>query len=166
MTGNGDRVSSLVERVERAWRAFQCSYAGLSDARMTEPGVVGDWSVKDVIAHVTTWEEEALKHLPLIIAGGRPPRYVTVGGIDAFNDRVTMQKRGLSLAEVLRESDHTHRRLIAFIESVPQEAMTGETRARRRLRLDTYGHYSLHTEAVQTWRDAEPAGAATHADAP
>jgi len=28
---------------------------------MQLPGVVGDWSVKDIIAHVTGWEEEALK---------------------------------------------------------------------------------------------------------
>ena len=34
---------------------------------MSEQGVTGSWSVKDIIAHVTTWEEEALKHLPLIL---------------------------------------------------------------------------------------------------
>ena len=65
----------LLNRLDTAWVAFQASYAGLSDSQLTEPGVAGDWSVKDIIAHVTWWEEEALRHLPLIIAGGRPPRY-------------------------------------------------------------------------------------------
>ena len=66
--------------------AFKESYAGLSDSQLTESGVTGTWSVKDLIAHVTWWEEEALKHLPLIIKGGTPPRYSTkYGGIDAFN---------------------------------------------------------------------------------
>jgi hypothetical protein len=37
---------------------------------------MGEWSVKDILAHVTTWEEEALKYLPLILTGGRPPRYI------------------------------------------------------------------------------------------
>jgi hypothetical protein len=46
-----------------------------------EPGAIGEWSIKDILAHVTIWEKEALKHLPLIIAGGRPPRYVTYGGM-------------------------------------------------------------------------------------
>ena len=36
---------------------------------MMEPGVTGDWSVKDVLAHVTIWEAEALKYLPLIAEG-------------------------------------------------------------------------------------------------
>ena len=40
---------------------------------MVEPGVVGNWSVKDVLAHVTTWEEEAQKYLPAILEGRRPP---------------------------------------------------------------------------------------------
>jgi hypothetical protein len=37
----------------------------------------------------TTWEQEALQQLPLIIAGGTPPRYAAQGGIDAFNARAS-----------------------------------------------------------------------------
>ena len=54
----------LLNRLERAWHTLEASYAGLSDAEMMEPGVTGDWSVKELIAHVTTWEEEALTQLP------------------------------------------------------------------------------------------------------
>ncbi|HEX2279797.1 MAG TPA: hypothetical protein VHN13_22140 [Candidatus Tectomicrobia bacterium] len=75
----------------------------MSDSQLTEPGVTGHWSVKDTLAHVTAWEEEALKYLPLILEGGRPPRYITYGGIDdAFNAQMTEQKRDLSLSDVLR----------------------------------------------------------------
>jgi hypothetical protein len=133
--------------------AFQASYAGLSNSLLTEPGVVGDWSVKDIIAHVTWWEEEALQHLPSIIAGERPPQYsATYGGIDAFNAKMAEQKRELSLSDVLTEQDDTHRRLIAFILSVPEDQFARETRFRRRLRLDTYGHYPIHTTSIREWR--------------
>jgi hypothetical protein len=149
----------LLQRLDTAWAAFTASYAGLPDARLTEPGVVGDWSVKDILAHVTTWEEEALKHLPHIVAGGRPPRYSTVyGGIDAFNARMSEQKRALSLAEVRHQLDDTHRRLIAFVQQMPEEQITRETRARRRLRLDTYSHYPIHTDAIRAWREQRSAG--------
>ena len=118
-----------------------------------EPGVAGDWSVKDIIAHVTWWEEEALRHLPLIIAGGRPPRYsVTYGGIDAFNAMMAERKRDLSLPDVLTQQDDTHERLIDFIRSVPEDQFTRETRFRRRLRLDTYSHYPIHTRTIWEWR--------------
>jgi len=150
---NLDR-SQLLKRLDRAWEALKASYNGLSDSELLEPGVTGTWSVRDIIAHVTCWEEEALTHLPLILAGGRPPRYsVTYGGIDAFNAQKTEQKRNLSLSEVLQQRDETHRRLIDFIQSVPEDQIARETRFRRRLRLDTYSHYPKHAEAIRKWRE-------------
>jgi hypothetical protein len=143
----------ILKRLDQAWGTLQTSYAGLSASELLEPGVTGDWSVRDILAHVTTWDEEALKFLPLIVAGGTPPRYsVTYGGIDAFNARMTAAKSDLSLAAVLRLMDDTHRRVIALIQAAPEDQLTGDTRFRRRLRLDTYGHYPKHAEAIRQWR--------------
>jgi len=151
--------SQLLKRLDKAWEAFKESYAGLSDSELMEPGVTGAWSVRDIIAHVTWWEEEALTHLPLILDGRKPPRYsVTYGGIDAFNAQTTEQKRNLSLSEVLRQRDDTHRRLIDFIQTVPEDQLIGETRFRHRLRLDTYSHYPQHAEAIRKWREQRSAG--------
>src|ERR671934_457384 len=144
----------LLKHLDKAWAAIKESYAGLSDSQLTEPGVTGHWSVKDILAHVTTWEEEALQYLPLIIKGGRPPRYsLKYGGINGFNAQMTAQKRGLSLSDVLRQLDETHRRLIDYVQSVPEEQFTRETRFRRRLRLDTYSHYPKHAAAIRKWRE-------------
>jgi hypothetical protein len=147
--------AQLLQRLERAWAEFRESYAGLSDAELMEPGVTGAWSVRDIIAHVTWWEEEALTHLPLVLAGGRPPRYsVTHGGIDAFNAKLTEQRRDWSLAQVRARQDDVHRRLVAFVERAPDDQTGSETRFRRRLRLDTYGHYPKHARAIRIWRES------------
>ena len=45
----------VFQKLEQAWRALTESYAGLSEAQLAEPGVLGGWSVKDILAHVTTW---------------------------------------------------------------------------------------------------------------
>jgi DinB superfamily len=142
----------LLRSLDRAWAALKEAYAGLSDAQLTEPGVTGDWSVKDILAHVTTWEREALTHLPLITAGGRPPRYVRYGGIDAFNAKMTEQKRGLSLSRVLTQLDDTHAHLMDFVRRTPEAHGTRDARFRRRLRLDTYSHYPQHAKAIREWR--------------
>jgi hypothetical protein len=149
----------LLKQLDQAWAAIKESYAGLSDSQLTEPGVTGHWSVKDILAHVTTWEEEALQYLPLIIKGGKPPRYsLQYGGIDAFNAQMTEQKRGLSVSDVLRQLDETHRRLIDYVQSASEEQFTRETRFRRRLRLDTYSHYPKHAKAIREWRERRSAG--------
>lgn len=145
----------LLGRLDAAWSALTEAYAGLSDARLSAPGVTGDWSTKDILAHVTTWEAEALTHLPSIAAGGRPPRYVSYGGLDAFNAMMSERKRALSPGDVLRELDETHRRLIAYIETAPAELFERETRFRHRLRLDTYSHYPLHAAAIRAWRERQ-----------
>jgi len=159
MSAGNDRIRKLLGKIDTAWIEFRESYAGLSDDELLEPGVTGEWSVRDLIAHVTWWEEEALKHLPLILDGGRPPRYsVKYGGIDAFNALMTEQRRGQSLVEVRSQFEETHRRLVAHIEGVPPDQLTGDTRFRRRLRLDTYGHYPIHTADIRRWREAQGPG--------
>ncbi|HEX5435883.1 MAG TPA: DinB family protein [Gemmatimonadaceae bacterium] len=145
-------VQQVLARLDAAWRDFEAAYAGLSEAQLLTPGVTGQWSARDIIAHVTWWEEEALKHLPLVREGGRPPRYsATYGGIDTFNALMTEQRRDLSLADVLRQHDEVHARLIRYVRSAPDELYARETRFRRRLRLDTYGHYPIHAKAIREW---------------
>ena len=144
----------LLTKLDRAWTELKESYAGLSDSQLTEPGVIDDWSVKDILAHVTTWEEEALHYLPLIADGRKPPRYsVQYGGIDAFNALRTEQKRTLSLSDVLNQLDNVHRRLADYIQTVPEEQFTRDTPFRHRLRLDTYSHYPLHARMIRKWRE-------------
>jgi len=136
------KKQQVIDKLEQAWAAFQQSYAGLTDEQMVAPGVTGDWSVKDLLAHVSWWEEEALKHLPHILQGKRPPRYsVVYGGIDAFNAQMTELKARLSLAEVLSQLDQTHQRLINYLHSASKNYSPPRRASVRRLRLDTYSHY-------------------------
>ena len=112
----------LLSKIEQAWVSLAESYRGLAAEQMLEPGVSGEWSVKDILAHITWWEEEALKYLPMILQGRRPPRYSALyGGIDAFNAQMADQKRGLALSEVLFQLHDTHQRLIHYILSVPED---------------------------------------------
>ena len=156
------RLDAMVAKVEAAWAAFHESYAGLSDNDLMIAGVTGAWSIRDLIAHVTWWDAEAITHLPLVLDGGTPPRYsVTYGGIDAFNAMKTEEKRGLSLAEVRAEAEATHARLIAYLRSVPPDRLAGNAKFTHRLRLDTYGHYPIHTADIQRWRERNEGGQET-----
>jgi hypothetical protein len=99
----------LVNKVDSAWLAFKNSFDGLTDVQMEVPGVVESWSVRDIIAHVTAWEEEALKYLPFILLGERLPRYSDMyGGIDAFNKGIVEEKRALPIVDVLEQFEETH----------------------------------------------------------
>jgi len=143
----------VLQQLQSAWTDFEASYAGLSTTELLVSGVTGQWSVRDIIAHVTWWDEEALLHLPVVRDGGRPERYsVKYGGIHAFNALMTERRRALSLPDVLRQHDEVHQRLVEYVQESPVELFVRETRFRRRLRLDTYGHYPIHAAAIRKWR--------------
>lgn len=117
------------------------------------PGVVGEWSVKDILAHVSTWEEESLKYLPQILEEKKLPRYKDLyGGIDAFNAIMTEKNRELTIGDVFNRLDNTHQQLVEYIKGAPDDQIATETRFRRRIRLETFGHYPEHTAAILKWR--------------
>lgn len=150
------RMARIRTGIDTAWLEFQEAYAGLSDEDLLIPGVTGAWSIRDLIAHVTWWDEESIRHLPEIREGIRPARYsVVYGGLDAFNALMTERKASLSLAEVRAEFVETHQRLLEYLDSVPIAEILGNDKFKRRLKLDTYGHYPIHTADILRWREAQ-----------
>ena len=145
----------LFQRLHTRWQAFQDSFAGLSDEALLTPGVTGHWTVRDLLAHVATWEEEALNALPVIVQGGRLPRYASQGGIDAFNAREQEHKREFPLQRLKQESEATHRRLLAYVQRAPESAYAAEGRFLKRLRLDAYGYWGEHTAQILKWREEQ-----------
>jgi hypothetical protein len=145
------RVERLIATLDRAWSEFVEATSGLDHAALEAPGAAGEWAIRDLLAHVAIWENEAMEHVPVVLADGRPPRYASVGGIDAFNAREVATWRPLSTAEVRARSGDAHQQLMAFVEA-NAAAIVASPRTRKRLRLDTYGHYPEHTAAIREWR--------------
>jgi uncharacterized protein (TIGR03083 family) len=141
----------LLARLDGRWLDFKSAWEGLDDTSLTETALDG-WSVKDVIGHLATWEEETLKALPLLLVGKRPPLY---RGIDRFNATQVEARRQRSLRDVIEQADAAHARLLRYIDAAPESAFATETRFRHRLRLDTYSHYPEHTEAIKRWRESQ-----------
>ena len=142
------KKTRTLDRLQREWQALLQTWEGLPENILLKPGAVGHWSTRDVMAHVTTWEEEALKALPLILQGKPLPRYM---GIDAFNAREQEHKQHLPLEQVKEELLVTHKKLVQFLENVPENAFASP-RFTKRLRLDAIGHYREHAEQIAAWR--------------
>ena len=137
-----------LSKLEREWQALFQLWEDLPEDILLLPGAVGHWSTRDVMAHITTWENEALKALPLILEGKPLPRYM---GIDAFNAREQEHKRHLPLKRVKDELLATHHKLIQFLKNVPESAFASP-RFIKRLRLDAIGHYREHAAQIAAWR--------------
>ena len=154
LTGN-KRADRVLDHLAVAWTDFHAAYAGLDDDALMVPGVCGEWSIRDLIAHVTWWDQESIDHLPITLAYGRLPRYSQrYGGIDAFNALKTKEKALLSLDEVRAEADATHQRLLDYLLGLDPVEWVGNSRFRHRLKLDTWSHYPIHAADIRAWRMA------------
>jgi uncharacterized damage-inducible protein DinB len=147
---------SLLKRLEKEWNFLLQSFSDLRDSDLMQPNVSGNWSVRDILAHITTWDAEALKNLPLILNKQKTPLYSsTFGGINAYNQLEQEKKRSLTLPQIKQQMEEGHQRLLIFLENAPENAFLSGTRFQRRLREDTYAHYPEHARAINLWKEGK-----------
>lgn len=66
------KKSELLEALEASHEQFLALIEGVSQADLTQPGAVGEWSVKDVMSHLLIWEAETIKLLYVARLGRKP----------------------------------------------------------------------------------------------
>ena len=91
---------------------------------MDQPGAVADWSIKDIIAHLTGWRRRTVARLQAAQRGEpEPPPYwpAHLQTDDEINAWIYEANRGRSVREVLDESDQVFQQLVAAIEGLPDE---------------------------------------------
>ena len=62
----------LAGQLQEARERLINSYAGLTDEEMLEPGVAGDWSIRDILAHVAAWDRAQTEAYRMMLRGERP----------------------------------------------------------------------------------------------
>lgn len=136
-----------------AWQALMAAVEGLSDADWLAPGAAGAWTLKNVAAHLCSWQEETLIVLPdmarQIIAGVKEPRRYD---IDAWNAAQYAQRQDQPLAEVRDKLMTTRAALLAMIQRIPAEWLANYKFMRNWIAAVTYEHYAEHTEMIHAWR--------------
>ena len=76
----------------------------LPEAAILQPAVIGDWSIKDVVAHITAWEDRLLTVAQKVLWGdGRLVEWIRSDEeLEAWNERQHRRLRAWSWPEILR----------------------------------------------------------------
>ena len=61
------RSLSIMQAERAEWEAL---LARVEEARMTEPGIEGPWSVKDIVAHLTWYDHTLVEGAQTVMRGG------------------------------------------------------------------------------------------------
>jgi uncharacterized protein (TIGR03083 family) len=162
-------TKALLLETLRAKRAeWDALIAQVPEDRMTEPGVAGDWSVKDVVAHLTYHECWLADRMHETLRG-EIYTHVEMDWLpfDERNDRIYRQNRDRSLDDVLSESRDVFGRLISAVEAHSEEFLIEPQQIEdvpvpltiwKLLRGDVYEHYALHAPSIREWLGSRQVG--------
>ncbi len=154
-----DRLSkqAILDRLDLEYRRLLTTIARLQPEQMLVPEVVGEWSVKDVLAHLVYWNQFPVKELETALAGEKPeyfpddPDVVNAQTVARFADR--------SLDEVLAAFEDSFLNVIAAVESLPESAFEPENPLEQSLDEtvagtfgnNTYEHWPIHEAQIRLW---------------
>jgi len=82
----------------------------------------GNWTLKDVIVHLTIWEEEGVNALLGLVEGKTsPPPFASAEELDTFNNQGVQKRRHLSLEQVYADFQATRNRMKALLNDIPAD---------------------------------------------
>ena len=102
---------------------FLTTLGGVDQAHWETGGVCGIWSVKDIVAHLTSYELFLGDVLTTFLDGGPTPTMQAMGELGPlnFNDAQVELRQGNSPAEVLAEYKDAHSRVMELAGQIPTE---------------------------------------------
>lgn len=133
MSDNTSKAQLLAELKDEQnqWEAL---LSEIGEDHMTQPGVAGEWSIKDVVAHMTAWRrrtvarfQAALRHEPLP-APEWPANLDADDDVEAINAWFHAADRNRPLADVLDESRAVYQRLVETLAAFPEAELSDPTR--------------------------------------
>lgn len=155
----GGRLVGLLDAERTRWHDL---LAEVGAARLQEPGVEGEWSVKELVAHLTFYERRVVEGAQQVLATGsfsRPNDDLAAMTMDERNAVIAAQARARPLADVLAEADQVFGQLRAIIARAPQDilndprilAMPDDVAPWMLVANNSYGHYRQHEQAIRDW---------------
>jgi DinB superfamily len=114
-----------VRRIVASRRSTLAFLTRLPEREILRPRTQDRWSVKDVLAHLMSCDEETVRRLQLIARGhgDRIHWFHDMADADRFNARSVARTRGLGLPALLRRMERARADLIRWLEGLPAEAL-------------------------------------------
>ena len=135
----------------------------LGIAEMLIPGVVGEWSVKDMLAHIAEWEQRFVAWYRALLRGETPAVAVcglSGGDLDALNQSIYEQHRDRPLNDVGDEYRRSYAEIRAVVGAIPAEDLTvsglypwigADHTLSDFIAGNTSQHYAEHCDDLERW---------------
>ncbi len=154
---------ALLAAIREGYTAFETLLAPLTATQLTTPGVNDDWSIKDILAHLATWQDRIASRLEAFLAHNLEfqlnPQVGTEEAMHAFNTSTFLANQTRPLAEIWHAFRSTYQRIITCVELLDEQALfdpqrfptLDNTPIVKIIAGDTFEHYAEHTSMIKQW---------------
>jgi hypothetical protein len=117
----------VLEELKSARAELLNALAGLTPNHMLRPGVVGMWSIKDLLAHLVAWESELVTALNQA-QNRRVPSMMQIEDIDEWNEEQYHVNARRLLDAVMSDFEGVHRMLLHMVEDFDERSLLDNQR--------------------------------------
>lgn len=159
--------AQLVDLIVEERHRLDAVLEPLSDEQLAQPGVEGELSIKDLLAHIVFWEQRTLETLASAARGQRPAPLDRGEEGDAWLDRVNEEvfaaNRDRPLDEVRAAYLRSLQQVISALDGYTDAELFEPGGFERVLGYppaeliagDTYEHYQEHAASIGAWIASE-----------
>jgi uncharacterized protein (TIGR03083 family) len=152
----------ILAALEESREAFLDAIEGLSEDDMQQSGVIPDWSVKDLLAHLTRWEAELVK---LLWQAGRDQKPTSMHfastNVDETNARWFNEYKSRALERVLEDFHSVRNQTLRRVDDLPEKAFEdanfytwlGGEPLWKWVAGDSFEHEAEHAGQIRAWRE-------------
>jgi hypothetical protein len=152
--------SEILKALEDTREQFLDAIENLPEGALEEPGVVGEWSIKQVMVHISRWEAEVVKLLWQVRQGQRPTTLLAHPEVDQINARWAAEALNRPLERVLDDFHGTRAQTILRVEALSNQELTDPQRypwaagqaLSEWIADDSFRHEAEHMAQVLDWR--------------
>jgi hypothetical protein len=153
----GAHLATILRDERAAWDAL---LARVRPERMDIPGVEGTWTVKDLVAHLTWYEQAVVEGAQQVLTTGTFARRRPEGvGLDDLNVQIADESRTRSVDAILAEARDVFHQMVTLVEASPQKILNDphllglpdDVVPWMAVANNSYAHYREHEPALRAW---------------
>jgi hypothetical protein len=149
------RIEALLAELTIEHDAFAAALEAVDLDLVTAPGVVEDWSVRDLVVHVAFWAEHAAEAIRLAVTDHGDKFDYDTAETDAMNARLLAESRLIAPAAALEREERAFEGLVSALGNLDPALLdvrlgNGDTVAEV-VGYDGAEHYREHTAHLRAW---------------
>jgi hypothetical protein len=151
-----------IQQLRAARKELQDTFGGLTEEDFLRPKAIDKWTLKDLLGHIASWDEEMVRVLQTFTMPGESQYTYTISdrnGFAAWNEEQINARSERSVNQVMSEFEIARRDLIQVVEGLTDPVLNrtrmtswGKTATGFELLMTQVDHDREHAEQVRSYR--------------